>query len=132
MENATLTLKLLKESFGVCRLKSDDALPDWALKGTFHSITYTEDELSIVCETAWIPNTIQCEKTWRIFKIQGPLDFALIGILAKIGQLMADHQISIFALSTFDTDYILVKEDKVTKATHALKQAGYEVIEASE
>lgn len=132
MENATLTLKLLKGSFGVCRLKPDDSIPDWALKGAFHSITYTEDELSIVCETAWIPNTVQCEKTWRIFKIQGPLDFALIGILAQIGQLMAEHQISIFALSTFDTDYILVKQDKVAQAVAALKQSDYEVLEAND
>ena len=132
MKKAKLTLKLLKESYGVCRLNPNEAIPNWGLKGNFHSITYTEDELSIVCEAQYVPTDIQCEKEWRIFKIQGPLDFALIGILAQIGQLMAEHQISIFALSTFDTDYILVKQDKVAQAVAALKQSDYEVLEAND
>lgn len=124
----TLTLKLLKTEFGVCRLGADEKIPAWCQQGSFYSMTRTSDELSIVCEQQVIPPDIKCERDWRIFKILGPLDFSLIGILAQIGQVMAEKQISIFALSTYDTDYILVRLDKVNDAEQALIGAGYQVI----
>ena len=121
-----LTLELLKENYSVCRLNPNAPIPAWCQKGNFYSVTQTKDELSIVCETQYVSENIEVvESDWRIFKILGPLDFSLIGILSKISLLMAECKISIFALSTYDTDYIMVKEDKVEEAVKALKRAGY-------
>jgi uncharacterized protein len=130
-----LTMKLLKEMYSVCRLNKNDLIPSWATNGEFFSITKTEDELSIVCSQENLPNNmqcellnIQCEKDWQILKVEGPLDFSLVGILASISSLMAKEQISIFALSTYDTDYILVNENDINAAINALLKNNYDVI----
>lgn len=122
-----LNMKLLKEKYGVCRLDKNEVIPNWGLDGELYSITKTEDELSIVCLQDNIPENIQCEKNWRILKIEGPLDFSLVGILAEISNLMAKNSISIFAISTYDTDYILVKEKDIEKAVMVLGNDRYEV-----
>lgn len=123
-----LTLQLLSGKYGVCRLEADASIPSWGQKSPFYSVTRTKDELSIICLENEIPSEVKCENEWRLLKILGPLDFSLIGILAPISQLMAEQQISIFALSTYDTDYILVREAKVSDAEKALISAGYKVI----
>lgn len=128
MNSIKLTMKLLNEKYSVCRLDKDNAIPIWALQGNFFSITKTLDELSIVCLQKNIPNDIRCEKDWRILKVEGPLDFSLVGILASISSLMAEAQISIFALSTYDTDYILVKENNIDSAISTLIKHNYDVI----
>ena len=128
MNSIKLTMKLLNEKYSVCRLDKDNAIPIWALQGNFFSITKTLDELSIVCLQKNIPNDIRCEKDWRILKVEGPLDFSLVGILASISSLMAQEQISIFALSTYDTDYILVKEENIEAAINTLSENNYSVI----
>ena len=128
MNSIKLTMKLLNEKYSVCRLDKDNAIPIWALQGNFFSITKTLDELSIVCLQKNIPNDIRCEKDWRILKVEGPLDFSLVGILASISSLMAEAQISIFALSTYDTDYILVKENNIHSAISTLIKHNYDVI----
>ncbi|WP_058991748.1 ACT domain-containing protein [Sarcina ventriculi] len=125
-----LTLKLLKERYGVIRLEKDESIPTWVFVGEFYSITKTEDELSIVCLEKDIQLDIKnkkCETDWRILKIEGPLNFSLIGILSKISTLMANNNISIFAISTYDTDYILIKENKIKKAINTLMTNGYKV-----
>lgn len=129
MKEKILTLKLLKEKYGVCRLAEDDLIPEWAKDSDFFSITKTLDELSIVCTQSKIPDNIKYEKDWRILKIEGPLDFSLIGILSKISMILAKNQISIFAISTYDTDYILVKDKDITNAVTSLVNEKYEVIE---
>ena len=126
----SLKLELMKGQYGICRLDTKDTIPTWCQKGEFYSITKTADELSIVCLEDYIPNEIQAEKEWRIFKILGPLDFSLVGILSKISTLLAESKMSIFALSTYDTDYILVKQSTTLEAINQLRQAGYHVIEA--
>lgn len=128
MSKKNLTMKLLKEKYGVCRLDKTDSIPNWAKDSDFFSITKTLDELSIVCSQQNIPNDIKCEKDWRILKIEGPLDFSLIGILASISTILAQKEISIFAVSTYDTDYILVKDNDVDNAIEALVNEGYEII----
>jgi len=128
MTSIKLTTKLLKEIYSVCRLDKNDVIPAWAINGEFFSITKTEDELSIVCSQENLPHNIQCEKDWRILKVEGPLDFSLVGILASISSLMAKEQISIFALSTYDTDYLLVKENDIDAAINALIKNNYDVI----
>lgn len=128
MAKKVLTMKLLKEKYGVCRLDKIDSIPTWVKNSEFYSITKTSDELSIVCNQQDIPNDIKCEKDWRILKIIGPLDFALIGILASISTILAQKGISIFAVSTYDTDYILVKDSDIDNAIEALVNENYEVI----
>jgi hypothetical protein len=123
-----LTMKLLNDKYGVCRLEKEEPIPAWAYEGEFFSITKTEDELSILCLQEQIPDGIKFEGDWRILKVLGPLDFSLIGILSKISSILASHSISIFAVSTYDTDYILLKEGSLDEAVEALRREGYEII----
>lgn len=128
MSGKILTMKLLREKYGVCRLSKTDSIPEWAQSCDFFSVTRTEDELSVVCAQDCIPEGIKCEMDWRVLKIQGPLDFSLIGILASISTTLAQRGISIFAVSTYDTDYILVKDRDIDNAISALLNERYEVI----
>lgn len=129
MEHAKLTMKLLKEKYGVARLDKGSLIPSWAIDGEFYSICKTEDELSIVCLQDNIPKGVKCENEWRVLKVEGPLDFTLVGILASISSLMASVSISIFAISTYDTDYILVKEKDINSAIKLLRSNLYIVID---
>lgn len=121
-----IRMKLLDGRYGVARLESGMGIPDWA-KGEFTSITATPDELSVTCAEECIPEGVRCESGWRVLKVLGPLDFSLVGILSRISGIMAKEGISIFAISTFDTDYILVKDEKAEAAVSALKAEGFEV-----
>ena len=127
--NHKLTLGLYKECYGVCRLmpSESEGIPVWAFSSNFFSITKTSDELSIVCLQDNIPEDICCERDWRILKIEGTLDFSLIGILSSISTILAHNKISIFAVSTYDTDYILVKDSDINNAVIALKAEGYQI-----
>lgn len=125
MSKEVLTMKLLKEKFGVCKLDKDELIPEWIQNSKFYSVTKTEDELSIVCSQDSIPKEVKCEKDWRILKVEGPLDFSLIGILSSITTILAEKKISIFAISTYDTDYILVKNEEVDNAVNALSDEKY-------
>jgi uncharacterized protein len=105
-----LDLKLMEGRMAVCRLAPTGDLPVWALgAGGFSSVTRTADEWSVVCPEDVVPSGVQCEKGWRIFQVAGPLDFSLTGILASIAGPLADAGVSLFALSTYDTDYLMVK-----------------------
>jgi hypothetical protein len=120
-----LTLTLLPQRLAICRFDAQAAIPAWGLAGTFYSLTRTGDELSLVCAEAQVPDPIQREGGWRAFKVDGPLDFALTGILAGLAQALAQAGISLFALSTYDTDYVLVREAMLPQAVRALSAAGY-------
>ena len=122
---AKLTLTVLDGVYAVHRLSSEQDIPSSVLKGDFFSITRTDEELSIVCDVQIFVSSEKSEADWSCIKVLGPLDFALIGILAKISSVLAEAEISIFALSTYDTDYILVKSNTVDTAKKALKEAGY-------
>ena len=109
----------MPQSLNVCRFGVDMGLA--IPKGGFWSATKTEDEFSVVCEDAFVPTDCQkVEKGWRAFKIEGPLDFSLTGILASLAVPLANATISIFAISTYDTDYVLVKSDSLAKAIEIL------------
>jgi len=124
--NFKLTLSCLSDTLAICRLEADALLPSWALAGEFTSITRTVDELSIVGRSGDVPAGVRCEKGYRCIKVEGPLDFASTGIIASLTTVLARAGISIFAVSTFDTDYILVKEDQMENAVQALSQAGHD------
>jgi hypothetical protein len=127
MPEPRLTLNLLPDVFAICQLNRDAALPAWALEGEFFSVTRTADELSIVCPQTLVPEGVKCEKGWRGLRVAGTLDFSLTGILASLAATLAEAQISIFAIATFDTDYLLVKADKLENAIEVLTSAGHRV-----
>ncbi len=125
----SLTLSILPDTLAICRLAPDAPIPRWATQDNFYSITRTPDELSIVCPQRNIPNGIKCERDWRCLKVEGPLDLKLTGILVWLAAPLADTGIPIFAISTFDTDYVLVKADTLERTIHVLRQAGHRIIE---
>ena len=119
-----LTLTLLPDRLAVCRLAPDAALPPWLdWSGGLISLTRTSDELSIVCAEERVPDTVQAERGWRALKVLGPLDFALTGILAGLAAPLAEAGISLFALSTYDTDYVLVRAADLERALAVLRQS---------
>ncbi len=122
------TLHVLPDRLAVCRLPADSAIPGWAIDSPFFSVTRTPDELSVVCREGSVPMETKSEGGWRALQVAGPLDFALTGVLASIAAPLASAGVSIFAIATFDTDYVLVKEDHLAKATAALAAAGHTVI----
>ena len=125
-ESNLLVLNKLERLLTVCKVKNID---DIDLSKEFYFIGKTDEEISLVCETNDVPeNTIEREDGWRGFRIQGILDFSLIGILSKLSGILADNKIGIFAVSTFNTDYILVKDADFEKSLVVLLNAGYTVI----
>ena len=119
-------LALVPDLLTICRLDARAPIPGWA-RGDFVAITRTRDELSIVCAQSNAPDGIVCERDWRALRVVGQLDFTLTGILAALSAPLADAGISIFAISTFDTDYVLVKARDLDKATRVLQEAGYKI-----
>jgi hypothetical protein len=119
-------LLLLDDRLAICKFAPDAPLPAW-LPGGFVSVTRTQEELSIVCCEAAIPMDVPCEKTWRVFQIQGPLDFSLTGVLVAVAKPLAEAGVSIFAISTFNTDYVLVRAEDVEQSVAALTPAGHRI-----
>jgi uncharacterized protein len=121
-----MNLTFLPETFVVCRLAPEQEVPQWAWqnKTALLSVTYTADELSIVCLQSLPPFEVQCEGSWKAIKIQGQLDFSLTGILVALAAPLAAAHIPIFALSTFDTDYLLIKEEDSERARDVLEEHG--------
>ena len=122
-----LRLELLPGRFAVARLPSDAPAPSWAAGDGFHSITRTPQELSVVCAEPAVPPEVRHEGGFRALRVAGSLDFQLVGILLSLAQPLAEAGISVFSLSTFDTDYVLVRERDLERALAALRGAGHEV-----
>ena len=121
-----LSLRLLHTRLSICRLDPSEPIPDWAWSGgEFSSVTRTAEELSVVCPEGAVPPGTQCETGWRAFQIEGSLDFALIGILVSVAKPLADSGVSIFAVASYDTDYVMVKEASLEKAWRVLAAAGH-------
>ena len=120
-------LKLLTDRLAVCRFDPKAELPEWIDKSSFFSITRTEEELTVVCTEAPVPPGTISETGWRCFKVQGPLDFSETGIIFSLSKPLAESGIAVFVVSTFDTDYFMVKEKDLAKAVEALTAAGHRV-----
>ena len=127
MGKRTLTLSVLPDEFAVCRLCADDDAPAWGHNQEFCSITRTADELSVVCLAKDAPAHIQAERDWRALKVEGPFDFSQTGILVCLIGPLADAKISVFATSTFDTDYVLVRCDIFERAIAVLRDEGHTI-----
>ncbi len=128
MADWKLTLSILPETFAVCRLGPDAGIPAWATRGSFYSMTRTPEEVSIVCRVEDTPEDVLVEKPWRGFKVEGPLDFRLTGVLAALARTLAEAGVSIFALATYDTDYLLIKEQDMSRAVLALTEEGHLIL----
>jgi hypothetical protein len=120
MSELKLIFTILKDGFTIHRFPSDYKIPKKIFESSFYSITKTENELSIVCSSSTVLNSEKFEPGWSCIKVIGPLDFSLTGILADISTVLAKAGISIFAISTYNTDYILVKREKLQLAKEAL------------
>lgn len=121
-----LRLSILPDPVAVCRLAPDASVPGWA-GGAFTSITRTSDELSIVCDDDAVPAGIRAERGWRVLKLEGPIPFAMTGVASALLAPLAEARISIFLVSTYDTDYLLLKADGFAQAVDVLRAAGYDV-----
>jgi hypothetical protein len=122
-----MKLHIVEGRYAVARLDVRDAIPSW-VRGAFTSITRTRDELSIVCDDDAVPNDVHAERGWRCLAVEGPIPFSTYGVASKITTALADASISVFVVATYDTDYILVKEDVFTRACDALARAGFGLI----
>ena len=127
MQPETLNLSVIKQTLAVCRLEPDAPIPDWAMGAAFLSVTRTADELSLVVPEECVAGDIRSERGWFALKVAGPLDFTLTGVLASLAAPLAEAGVSIFAISTFDTDYLMVKTADLEAALEALMRAGHRV-----
>jgi uncharacterized protein len=128
MNGRTLRLSWVCGKFAVCRLAADAPIPKWAWSAPFSSVTRTADELSIVCAVDGVPEEHRPSIPWVCLKLEGPFPFSEIGILASVLSPLAEKGVSIVAISTFDTDYVLVGEDRAAAAVQALRGAGHELV----
>lgn len=120
-----MEIKMIAWDFSVCKIEDITGID---LNDDFGFVGKTDEEISLVCITEHVPSkVIKRDDGWKAFRIQGVLDFSLIGILSKISTLLANNEIGIFAISTYNTDYILTKKDNYSKALEVLRQAGYQV-----
>jgi hypothetical protein len=121
-------LQLLPGNFAVCRLPASEPVPAWAASTVFSSITRTADELSIICPSGRVPAGVKHDPGWRLLKFQGPFAFNAVGVLASVATPLAAAGVSILAVATFDTDYVLVQSGQLDSAAQALKSAGHTLL----
>ncbi len=127
VEMKNLKLITLDGDYAICRLDAGMVSPEWVLGGPFYSITRTPDELSVICLHEQVPKDVQSQPGWRLLKIEGPFEFDEIGVLASLTAPLAEAQISLLTISTFDTDYILIQEDNFHQAIYILAAAGHKI-----
>lgn len=127
-----LTLARLADPYAICRLPSDAAVPAWATGGPFLSITRTPAELSLFVTAASVPATldqaIKVQSPWRLFTVVGPFPFDVVGVLAELARTLAEAQIPLLTISTFDTDYVATAEDRFEPALAALAARGHSIV----
>jgi hypothetical protein len=120
-------LQTLPDTFAVAKLAADELAPEWANMGSFSSVTRTGGELSIVCPEANVPLDVPSERGFKCLCVKGPLEFSMVGILASLLDPLAAAGVAVFVISTFDTDYLLVKVEEFERTAHALLAAGHRV-----
>ncbi len=124
----TFHLHALPEPFAICKLPSESPIPEWATLGETWSITRSRTELSIVCPDSMLPGDIQAERNWRSLEVDGLLPFEMVGVLSTLTGVLAEAGISLFAVSTFDTDLILVRTETFEAACVALRNSGHTIV----
>lgn len=123
-----LTLTILPQNYAVCRLEPNGPIPYWALMGEdFISLTRTRSELSVACLQENVPADIQAERDWRCAKVEGPFDFSVAGVHVSLAIPLAQAEISILAIATYETDHLLIKEEDLERAIRVLETAGHTI-----
>lgn len=118
-----MEIKVIKINFSVCKIKD---IEEVNFQDEYCFVGKTDQELSLVCNTKYVPkNPLECDNGWRAFRIEGILDFSLIGILSEITTILAENKIGVFTISTYNTDYILTKDHNFEKALEVLENNGY-------
>jgi hypothetical protein len=125
--NESIKLLVVDGSFGISRLPANTATPPWAEGRGLVSVTRTADELSIVCPDAAVPEGVKCERGWRCLRVAGAMPLSTVGVMAALAAALASAGVSVFAISTFDTDYLLVRAADFDRAVAALRAAGHAV-----
>jgi len=125
-----LKFRRIEGDYAICRLPADAPVPDWATRGVFTSVTRTREALSVVCPFENVPSGQKHDAPWICFELAGPFDFSQVGILSSFIGPLAESGVPIFAVSTYDTDYVLIRKDFADAALSALKAAGHELIPA--
>ena len=136
--NLMLKLKIVNGCYSICKLAVSSKIPDWIFKSHFYNIVKTEEELSLVCESKNIhgnlfrdknnTSKLEEEKGWGLIKVEGPLDLNLTGVSASLLNPLAKGKVNVFAISTYDTDYLLVKIEKLQVAKQLLEKAGFHFV----
>jgi uncharacterized protein len=124
-----LTLTILAQTFAISKMEKGAPIPNWVSSADWWSITRTDDEFSVVCPEAQVPADVVSNRGWRCLKLAGPLDLALTGILASLLEPLARARISVFSVSTFDTDYLLVKAPNLGATVRVLSLAGHQILD---
>ncbi len=122
-----MQLRTLPDPYAIVRLHPGSELPDWVDKGPFRSVTRTDNEVSVVCRDHDVPEGESAERGWRVLELLGPLDFSLTGVVASLVDPLARAEIPIFVISTFETDYVLVREVNLEDTIEVLELAGHDV-----
>jgi hypothetical protein len=122
-----LSFTLFNDRYAVVRLSPGTSIPTWAFSGELSSLTVTPEEISIVCTERGIPDDVRAERGWRCLRLEGPIPFETTGVAAGFASVLAAESISIFIISTFDTDYLLVKHEVIERSINALRANGYDV-----
>jgi hypothetical protein len=125
--DTSFTLEVLPDRLAICQLEPEQADLDWDLGDGLLSVTFTDDEVSVVCEERFAPADAEVSRGWRCLRVDGPLDLEMVGVIAAIAGALAGAGISVFVLSTFDTDHVLVRDAQLDPAIDCLRSAGHEV-----
>jgi hypothetical protein len=120
-----LTLELLPGNLAICLLPPDAATPQWALDSSFFTVSRTAEELSVIVPEDQVPPKVKCEKRFRALKVRGQLEFNAVGILASLAGPLAEAGLSIIAISTYLTDYVLVRQEDLERAVKTLQNSGH-------
>lgn len=123
-----MDLRVLSERLSVCRLSAQDEWPIAPADASFFSVTRAGGEISLVCAEDHVPESAHVESDWRAIEVAGPLDFGMIGVLAQLTAPLAEVEVSVFVMSTYDTDYLLVHAATLERAVQALREAGHHVM----
>lgn len=123
-----LKFRVLSGAYAIVRLNPDALLPEWAKNGEFTSITRTTEELSIVCPTENLPSSVSSPHRWAVLKLEGPFPFSITGVLLAFIEPLSSNKVPIFAISTYDTDYVLVQEEYGATALAFLQKAGHVLV----
>ena len=123
-----LELRTISGQFGICKLQPGDSIPSWAISGKFWSVTRTDAGISVVCSQENMPQGVEAERNWRVLEVVGPLSFEMVGYLLSLAMPLAEAGVSIYSVSTFETDLILIQEESFEIACRALTKAGHKIV----